>query len=86
MSEQLTLAGEPLPALLTLTFGALEQRAGRRLSVLSAASVVRCSRGRWWLEVIVDGREHFALMGRADLEVAAADLYHQVHGTAPVAA
>ena len=82
MSEQLTLHSEPLPALLTLTFGALEQRAGRRLSVLSAASVIRC-RGRWWLEVIVDGREHFALMGRADLEVAAADLFHRVHGTPP---
>lgn len=81
MSEQLTLGSEPLPALLTASFALLEERAGRAPTVLSAASVVR-HRGQWWLELIAGGR-HYALLGRVDLEAAAVDLFHQVHGCAP---
>lgn len=84
MSEQLHLTDPPLPPLLTVTLAALEVAAGRPVSVLSPARVYQCSRGRWWLDVVVNGRAHFALLNRADLEVAAADLYHQVHGAAPI--
>jgi hypothetical protein len=51
-------------------------------SILTARSVIN-ERGRWWLELIVNGKRHFALVNRVDLDVAAADLYHMVHGEAP---
>ena len=83
MSEQLTLDRLAIPSLLVVTLASMEHRAGRRLSVLSAASVIRCSRGRWWMELVVDGARHVALANRVDLEAAAGDLYHQIHGEAP---
>jgi hypothetical protein len=82
MSEQLTFGGGVLPDALVVGLNAHELRAKRRPSILTARSVVN-ERGRWWLEVIVDGRRLFALMNRADLDVAAADLYHMIHGEAP---
>jgi hypothetical protein len=82
MSEQLTLGGGVLPTALVVAFGAHELRAKRRPSILTARSVIN-ERGRWWLELIVDGKRHFALVNRVDLDVAAADLFHMVHGEAP---
>lgn len=82
MSEQLTLGGGVLPTALVVALAALELRAKRRPSILTARSVIN-ERGRWWLELIVDGKQHFALINRPDLEIAAADLYHMVHGEAP---
>jgi hypothetical protein len=83
MSEQLTLTSDPLPVLLVATLAAMEAKDGRRPSVLTPSTCYMCSRRRWWIDVIVDGRAHYALLGRTDLEAAAADLYHQVHGAAP---
>ena len=82
MAEQLTMGGCLLPDALVVAFAAHELRAKRRPSTLSARSVIR-ERGRWWIDLIVDGRAHYALLNRSDLEVAAADLYHMVHGEAP---
>ena len=83
MAEQLHLTEPPLPPLLTVTLAALEVAAGLPVSVLSPARVYQCSRGRWWLDIIVEGRRHFALMNRGDLEAAAADLFHMVHQAPP---
>ena len=83
MAEQLTITTDPLPALLTVTLAALEVAAGRPVSVLSSHRVYQCSRGRWWLDMVVNGRRHFALMNRADLEAAAADLFQMVHQAPP---
>lgn len=82
MSEQLTLGGGILPHALVVAFATHELRARRRPSTLSARNVL-LTRGRWWIDLIVDGRAHYALINRSDLEAAAADLYHMVHGEAP---
>lgn len=82
MGEQLTLGGGVLPAALVIGLNARELQAKRRPSILTARSVIN-ERGRWWLEVIVDGRRHFALLNRVDLDIAAEDLFHMVHGEAP---
>lgn len=80
MSEQLTLAEAPrLPAAFVDAFARICGEAGRRTPVLAAGSVIQ-TRGQWWLEVIVDGREHFALLGRVDLEAAAGDLFTRLFG------
>lgn len=81
MAEQLTIGGGLLPVALVVAFNAHELRAKRKPTTLTARSVLR-ERGRWWIELLADGRQ-FALINRVDLEVAAADLYHQVHGEAP---
>lgn len=81
MSEQLSLAEAPrLPAVFVDAFARRCGDAGRRTPVLACGSAYQV-RGQWWLEVIVDGREHFALLGRADLEAAAGDLFTRVFGT-----
>ena len=84
MAEQLTMGGAVLPMALVVGLNARELQARRRPSILTARSVIN-ERGRWWIEVIVDGRRHFALLNRVDLDVAAEDLYHMVHGEAPPA-
>ena len=84
MAEQLTMGGADLPMALVVGLNARELQARRRPSILTARSVIN-ERGRWWIEVIVDGRRHFALLNRVDLDVAADDLYHMVHGEAPPA-
>jgi len=82
MAEQLTMGGGVLPAALVVALNTHELRAHRRPSILTARSVIN-ERGRWWIELIVDGSRHFALLNRVDLDVAAEDLFHMVHGEAP---
>ena len=69
---------------LVVGLNARELQARRRLSILTARSVIN-ERGRWWIELIVDGRNHYVLLNRVDLDVAADDLFHMVHGEAPPA-
>lgn len=82
MPEQLTMGGGVLPAALVVALNAHELRAKRRPSILTARNVIN-ERGRWWIEVIVDGKKHYALLNRPDLDIAAEDLFHMVHGEAP---
>lgn len=82
MPEQLTMGGGVLPAALVVALNAHELRAKRRPSILTARSVLN-ERGRWWIHLIVDGSRHCALMNRVDLDAAAADLFHMIHGEAP---
>ena len=84
MPEQLTMGGGVLPMALVVGLNARELQARRRLSILTARSVIN-ERGRWWIELIVDGRNHYVLLNRVDLDVAADDLFHMVHGEAPPA-
>lgn len=83
MSEQLTLDHRVLPPQLVVTLAALELRAGLRGSILSATQVVRGPTGKWWIQLLVDGRIPLALIDRHDLEVAAHDLFHLIHHRAP---
>jgi hypothetical protein len=62
----------------TRAFRALEVEARVDNVTLTSGTVLRDPLGHWWLEVRANGRT-FALMGRADLEVAARDLFEQVH-------
>lgn len=82
MPEQLTMGGGVLPAALVIGLNARELRAQRRPSILTARNVIN-ERGRWWIELIVDGKKHYALLNRPDLDIAAEDLFHMVHGEAP---
>ena len=84
MPEQLTMGGAVLPMALVVGLNARELQARRRPSILTARSVIN-ERGRWWIELIIDGREHYALLNRVDLDIAAEDLFHMVHGEAPPA-
>jgi hypothetical protein len=83
MSEQLNLDNRVLPPQLVVTLAALELRAGLRGSILSATQVVQGPTGKWWIQLLVDGRRPLALIDRVDLEVAAHDLFHLIHHQAP---
>lgn len=83
MSEQLTLDHRVIPPQLVVTLASLELRAGLRGSILSATNVVRGPTGKWWIQLLVDGRIPIALIDRVDLEVAARDLFELIHHRAP---
>ncbi len=79
MSEQLTLTSPSLPDVFVDAFRRLCGEAGVRTPTLACGSAYQVRR-QWWLEVVVDGREHFALLGRSDLEAAAGDLFTRLFG------
>lgn len=79
MSEQLTLTSPSLPDVFVDAFRRICSDAGVRTPTLACGSAYQVRR-QWWLEVVVDGREHFALLGRSDLEAAAGDLFTRLFG------
>lgn len=79
-AQQTSFFNASLPDDFVRAFRALEIEACVDAATLGAGAVLRDSLGHWWLEVRANSRT-FALMGRADLEVAARDLFDQVHCT-----
>jgi hypothetical protein len=67
-----------LPERFVSAFRAVEVEAGVDAVTLAGGNVLRDSLGHWWIEVRANSRT-FGLFGRADLEVAARDLFAQVH-------
>ena len=77
-AQQPSFFNASLPDDFVRAFRALEVEASVDFATLTSGAVLRDSLGHWWLEVRANNRT-FALMGRADLHVAACDLFEQVH-------
>lgn len=77
MTRQLSFTTRELPTEFESAWTALEHQHGVRL-VVDVDAVIH-ERGRTTIVIRIGGRK-YAVIGRADLEVAARDLFTQVYG------